>query len=384
MKNLLLSFFALLWGTCFQVVYADTQNSPYLISVPVASQSQSDWHQGVENALQQVLIKVSGSDRIIQSGKIRNQLPQADQLVQSYTYITNPGPNGQNSTLLQVQFYPQAIKQLLQQAGAKTWNNQRPLVLILLALQTSSDRVLINNNPNEATASALQNNANRRGLPILLPMMDLQDMQTVTVDDIWQLDPNAAVIAAKRYGANNIVEAKMYADNNDQWHGQWLFLTKTQNLHGSVQGNNQNQVITKMIDQVTDSMTTQQVITEKNSNLPQQLTLHITNVNGLDDYADILKYLKSLSPVTAAEVTDISPNGLVVSVTANGGAQALDAAISAGSQMQAVIDPTTPLNNGNLTYRWVTTANTDTATTSDIKPEDTNNSVANTNVNPGP
>lgn len=344
-------------------------SSLYQVTVPVASQSQNDWQAGISNALAQVIVKVGGNDSVLKSKKIKSALTQASNYVQGYTYITNSsasnsnlnslamnaGNNSQNSLLLQVQFYPQAINQLLQNAGTQSWaKQQRPVTLIWLATQTPQGLAIINNNSNDTIATLLQNDANNRGLPILLPMMDLQDMQNVGVHDVWQLDSPGVIIAAKRYGANNILEAKISSDTKQQqWNAQWVLIINGQSMSGNAQGNNANQVIAAMLNKVADNVANKTA--NNNSVQTQQVVLSVTNVSGLDDYADIVKYLRSLPPVTDVEVGNIDPENLSVNVTVSGGAQALANAINAGTQMQSVPNPDP--NSKILTYRWNAPAN---------------------------
>lgn len=340
MKNLIFAVITCICSIFLSIAHAAIVTSLYQANVPVASQSQDNWQNAMPSALTQVLVKVSGDPQVAQIDKIKNQLPQASALVQSYTYIKNQ--NGQNNNLiLQVQFDSRSINNMLRQAGIPLWSKQRPTTLIWLAVQTPRGQTLVSNNPTNPYAMVLQNAANQRGIPILLPIMDLQDMQNVSLTNILQLDPTSAMNTAKRYGANETLIGHVYLGNDGKWHGKVLLALTGNNSPWEIEGNDPNQVLTAIIDKTATTLTAN---VDNNENFApaqkQTLSLHITNVNGLGDYADVVKYLRSLPPVTAVDVVNVNPNDINVNVDVLGGVQAFNEAISGGTQMQALTPPT--------------------------------------------
>jgi hypothetical protein len=236
MKNIITVLLISLFTILAQSAYAEIDQSQYQGTVAVTSQSPNDLQQAMPQALTQVLVKLSGNPDIAQSGKIKNQLKQATNMVQSYSYLTTPDPTNPHQTnlMLQVQFYQQAVDQLLQQAGAT-------------------------------------------------------NVQT--------------------------------------------------------QGNN----------------------------AAEQLTLHISNVGGLDDYANVLKYLRSLPAVNQVDASDINPNAVIVTLSVNGGIDALNKALATGTALQADTTNNDATNGNNTVYlRWIPPVAT---------PASTNN-INNANPNP--
>lgn len=347
-----------------QLALADS--SLYQATVTVPSQSQSDLQAGISQAFAQVLVKISGDDNVLEARKIKPQLGQAAATyVQSYSYVTNTNPNNptttnttatntNNSIILQVQFYPKAVNELLQDAGIKFWaRQQRPQTLLWIATQTTQGKTIISNNSANTIATALQTSANNRGLPILFPMMDLQDMQNVGVNDIWQLEQQGVLNAAKRYGTQSILEGKIYLGSDQQWYAQWVLLINGQSIAGQTQGNNVNQVIATMMNKVADNVAAKDA--KPTAVSAQQVTLRINNVNGLDDYADIEKYLRSLPIVSDVQVANVDPNDLVINVTVSGGTTALTTALNAGTQLQIL--PASLDGDNVLNYRWNSSVN---------------------------
>lgn len=123
------------------------------------------------------------------------------------------------------------------------------------------------------------------------------------------------------------------------------------------------QAINKIIHQAggTNNLSGQE--NAQTNSEPQQLIIHITQIDGLNDYADVMKYIKSLSPISNINSSNIESSDIVLSVTAEGGAQALIAAINAGTQMQSITPP--DQTNSALYFKWINANNNNNISASD-------------------
>lgn len=74
----------------------------------------------------------------------------------------------------------------------------------------------------------------------------------------------------------------------------------------------------------------------------QQVTIRVTQVNGLGDVTNVLKYLRGLPPVRSAEVAGLDQNDIMIQVAVAGGLDALNQAISAGTGLQPLTPPAGP------------------------------------------
>ncbi len=92
-------------------------SSAYQAEVPVASYSATDWQKATIPALNQVLVKLSGDNRITQKENIRKAIINPSVFVQSYHYIEHTNPK---SLAVQIQFSPKAVDKLIQKAGDST------------------------------------------------------------------------------------------------------------------------------------------------------------------------------------------------------------------------------------------------------------------------
>jgi hypothetical protein len=343
MKSFRFAFILLIFSS---LVYAIPAASLYQITIPAPSESQDDLQKTLPEALIQVMIKVSGNSKIAQSSFLQAQLPQAASFVESYTYLhTSEG------LALQVQFARKAINQLIRQTGDQIWDDQRPLTLIALVAQDPSGPTLLNSQANSPLINVLQQNAERRGLPILLPLMDIQDMQDITQDDVSNLNVDGVLKVAHRYGAKNILEGRIYPVADNQWRGVWLFVSEEKNIQWQIQGNSAEQVIANTFDKLANTLVSRVTKEEHLVSGKQQVLLHITQVNGLQDYADIIKYLRGLGPVANINVINVAPDNIDVEVNIEGGVEALNDVLHSSSKLQLQTNADAS-QDGRLVYQW--------------------------------
>ncbi|NIN35789.1 MAG: hypothetical protein GTO60_12145, partial [Gammaproteobacteria bacterium] len=67
-----------------------------------------------------------------------------------------------------------------------------------------------------------------------------------------------------------------------------------------------------------------------------QALLTVIDIISVQQYAVVLNYLQSLSPVADVEVIQVSPGNIEFRVSAHGGRQALDQAITFGGVLEPI------------------------------------------------
>ncbi len=325
----------------------------YQIDFPVPSQSQSDWQQTVPKAFAQLLGNLTSNLNIANSPKVKKQLSQAQNFVQSYSYITQPGPNGTATLLLHIQFDPQGVKQLLDQMGVQYQPTTHTQTLVLLATQNGSQRQLVGETGSTALQTSLQNLAKQRNIPLVWPILDLQDLQNINVNQVWSLNAPSATKIAARYGANNILEGWILPAANGSWQSSWLLVANGKTITWTFTGKSSDEIFSLLLNQLASVTTNPNKSAASNSG-NQTFILRISNVNGLNDYEAVVKYLRSLAPVTSVDVASVESSDLIVNVTVAGDIDSLNNALSGSNALQAMpsVPGNTTDNQNILEYRW--------------------------------
>ncbi len=346
LKKLLLTLITLS-GLVFLSAQAVPVKTLYQGNIPVANQSQQAFSQALPQAFAQVLQKVSGNAAVASLPDIQSQMSQARALVKSYRYL-----NQNNQLILQVQFDAKAIKRSLRAANQAVWGNNRPLTLAWVVVQPNqaAPEILASDN-NDPLAVSLTQSANNRGLPLLLPMMDINDMNSVTSKDLLSLDPQAIIQASKRYHASDILAGKVVQQSNGTWDAEWMYVLNNQYLRWQTQGTTAQEVLTDGVQRMSAELAARYAVLQNNA-MTVPVTIDVSNVDGLSDFAAVVKYLRGLAPVDNVNVANVDPNNISVKMMVAGGAEALQQALAQQQKLIPDSPAAQPGDHPTLTYRW--------------------------------
>lgn len=328
--------------------------------VVVADNSNKMLQKGLSQALNQVLVKVSGNTSVMTLPAIENVLPKINNYVESYSYSTQTDNEGKQTLLLHVVFDNKAIKQILQNAGQAIWGANRPLTLVWLSMSQGSQPMVLASDNNDPLTAVIKQTAMGRGVPIIFPAMDLEDQadmaQTTsalpTNEQLQQL--------AKKYGVNSLLAGTIVTIDSDhgaenQLEGEWRLVLNGAPYEWQTSGADVTQVVINGIDRAAEMMVNQ-LATVGGKNLQNTVTMQINDVKNLDDYVHAVAELKKLNPVSDVSVSDMSNNTLLVKIQTIGNVDELVSALKNSTAFAVSTAPTTggPVN-ADIFYRWVVT-----------------------------
>ena len=171
-------FFVLISLLVGQSFAADVSNL-YQSQTPVSSQSDKERIGLAPDVLKQVILKVVGDRSELDTVDLSPILAQTEQLIQQYQYhrtntisddLTQP-----DRLELLLSFNEERLNQSLEDNGLPVWGSSRPEVLIWSAIEEGGKRnILSADNTDLEMVKVIQQSATMRGLPILMPVMDLQ------------------------------------------------------------------------------------------------------------------------------------------------------------------------------------------------------------------
>ncbi len=317
--------------------------------LPVASQSAAERNQLASEALQQVLIKVSGNNNILNRPEIKDHLSAASTFMQEFSYASAPNlPDRTKPYLLQLNFDPDGINKLLRDAGAPIWGQNRPLLLIWLAYETKDHPVEIigADSPNPLSVIVKQN-TDRRGVPVLFPAMDVQDLEQVSANDVVTINLPKLTAAAKRYGSDAILAGQIQ-QNATGYTTQWKLIMGNDQWGWTITGKTLPDIMAAMADHVADTLAGRYATVITNT-VQSNFTMKITGVAEAEDFVQVMNYIKHLTPVSDVELEQISGSDMLLSVSLRGSQESFTQALSVGQKL-------TPVTNDNkqamLVYQW--------------------------------
>jgi len=302
MKRILLTILILSLAT----VDAVAESNLYSAEVVVASQGEEDRNEVVPGALIQVLQKLSGQREIPISPALDEALDNADRMLRSFRYknVERAGPDGsiEQEIRLVASFMRPEIDRVVQQVGLPRWQQERPPVQIWVILDDGRGRQLKPVEYEYAWA-AMEDVAASRGLPVIWPELDEEEVQLIDMSLVWggftdylvergAPGDGVAIIAARREGP--------------QWTLRWNLAAGGQLWSWR---NADPELMFALVDgihQMTEQIAAADAIAASEQD---QWTFGITvgKLLSADDYAHTLQYLQGLNLVTAVDILSAEP-----------------------------------------------------------------------------
>lgn len=317
----------------FHRVSAETVHDLYTSVVPVVSQALSLRSKALEQALEKVLIKVNGNAAVLEVPVVEEGLKHANELLQGYSYqtVTKKGPSSssQSRTLqLKVSFDPESVQALLKQAAQTIWGEQRPLVILWLAAGDRATAHIVGSDSDSDLLVAIKQASAERGLPLLLPTLDLTDLQHMSAQDVWQLNTDIISQVSQRYGANADLAMRIVPiAESEEWQIDAELIFNNQRQHFQLTGDSPSELLAQLMNTVTDTLSQRTTVIEQDNVLSQRFAITVQDVKDVKAYAKVVNYLRALSPVKEVEVRNVEPKIIELVVTVQGGQEALNKAL---------------------------------------------------------
>ncbi len=314
-------------------VGAVTVDGLYRAEVEVEGQGGDARAEGFREALERVLIKVSGSAAVSLNPDVEELLESPERFVQEYRYraIEDAEDDGPSHRLL-VQFAQGRIDDALRQRGIVVWDAQRPQLLVWLAVDDGDQRRVVSSDDDSRARQQLLRHARERGLPVMLPLMDMTDRSRIEYVDIQGGFLDAVRSASDRYRPTALLVGHV-EPQGDQWLGSWNLLGVGERDSWRSNAGELNAAVAGGVDGATDRVAG--AFAGRGEEL-RELRLRVTEVGDLAAYARVSEYLASLVRVRSAEVVQLEPREVVFRVTMNGRRADLERAITLGSTLTRV------------------------------------------------
>ncbi|PCI71559.1 MAG: hypothetical protein COB38_05580 [Gammaproteobacteria bacterium] len=281
----------------------------YQVDIPVKEQSNNArWKASLEG-LKLVLVRRSGSQRILNSNEASEAFKKVTSYLQSSQYSREEEVIDEYKYIISLYFEPRLIDELIKRANQSLWDINRPVSILWLAHEEVDQystlyRRIITENENEIIINDLiSKNSKRRGVPVILPLMDLDDSLLVSQSDVWGRFPEAIVEASNRYSVDSIIIGKIY-QRSELWFGQFTYFNQSKNISFEYQSDNVDLIYKQMFDGLAETLCEQYCVTQTVS-AGHELLIGIENITNFEIFQKIKNYLSDLSAVRQVDVVNI-------------------------------------------------------------------------------
>ena len=245
------------------------------------------------------------------------------------------------------------LKHYVHEFGAEKFEYQRPDEYRLL---DNRQRELVTQESYPQLEQLIYDKASRRGLPVVVPLLDLQDRRLVGVPEVWGNFSEPVEEASKRYSAERSITARMYQEfNSDNWVLDWRFTNDEMFESNRIIGYRQ-QIVAQMIDDLAQGLAGEYAI-DPNAYYEQR-TANLT-LKGTDNFVDIelaKRRLLNLSVVTQAVIIRKTPDSVEFKLDHTGTVNDLKKALGLDNAFKDYVDPRAfyhIVDKQSLEYQWV-------------------------------
>ncbi len=339
------------------------------ISAPAPVDGPDDQSKLLQEAFKDMLVRASGSEKILKHATIMKALTEVDTYVMQFGFQIN----AKQERVLHVRFDESLCRTLLKNAGHAPLAVNRPPVVLWLAMQQDNVTQWVSRETQNELSHQLESLANKRGLSLVYPLLDITDTTIVSEQQVWNEDLHALQTASKRYNADNILIGKL-SKQPSGWYAQWTYVKQGNSIRWDMSNTELAAVFGEALDEFSNQFSASEaqmakvgvsenkavIVGEKGSDLaseevtvdltinsgqPNQnisnassslttqsktLRLVVVGVSGGEQYAKVLKYLKSLPAVKNVEVAEVTPEQTIFNIDTNASRETIKSSIAGG------------------------------------------------------
>lgn len=307
--------------------YAVEVTSLYTVEVPLDPDDSKA--KAYRTALAEVLIRVTGDTAAARSKELIDLFPNPDRLVLRY----REGPDDS----LVVSLDGRAIERRLRESGETFWSSDRPLTVVWLAVDWGlGDREIIAaEDPdglpgdgrlvdrNRQLRERVQTVATHRGVPVVFPLLDAEDLENIGFADVWGGFDEPLLEASARYEAQSVLVARIRPADRQQPRWTWYVGEQRFGWPGQPE---------EAINQLADAMAARDAI--RGDQEAEMIELTISGIHSVDAYGQVQQFMENLRIVEKLMLKGAASDRITYVIEVRGGPQRLENALAMNSMFE--------------------------------------------------
>lgn len=348
MQRLIIIIWFVFLASLLPLQAAEEVTELYQHRVQVNSQSASERTAALQDALKATLLKLTGDSAVMTHPAVEQALQNVRNFIVQYGYQQD------EQLWLWAQFDRPQIDRLIQEAGSGIWSNVRPRLLVWLVVEDQDlSRKVMAADSEAIIVQQMRNAARLRGLPMQLPLLDLNDTMTISVLDVWARFMNTINFASARYTPDGVIVARVYqtdpsAEQTDKWMADWTLTIGELRWRGEVSAMDQSELGAKVISAVTEELAQRYRIGSQ-SDIINRWQVTIQNLKSLEETIAAEQLLSSLPAIIDVQLIGYGNHSARFELTMQTDPARIRQAIDLSKRLQPLA------TDANDEYRWVTT-----------------------------
>jgi len=357
-------------------------NDLYQASIAIQSQTNRDRPAALKQALAAVLLKVGGGKSVLNDSILKKSLKNHQQYLTQYRYkyrtisvensVKRHNQRNEKQLYIVASFNEAKINQLFQLANLPLWGSLRPQLLLWLIDEQGLSRRILSNSTDSLIPSIVKTFSEQRGLPILMPLMDLTDASQITMSDIWGRFEQPIRTASLRYAAEAIVVMRISNSSLKDVSSEqssvdslpntvncgllcaqpqqvlqsyvldWSLITAKQTFSQQYLGEQRSVLLKQGLADITEIIYQHYALL---TTAEDDFVIEVANINSMQRYVDVVKFLSNLSAVKSLTLMQAQGQSRHFNLQLRGSVQAFLASLTLNKQLEQYIDPLADLNN---------------------------------------
>nr|WP_314478163.1 DUF2066 domain-containing protein [uncultured Pseudomonas sp.] len=279
---------------------AENVSGLYQVREPLAGQGTEARAAATSKAFDTLVLRLTGDPKAVQAPALAALRKDPQPIVNQVG--SDAGP----PEAIRVEFDPGSTERALRKAGLSLWGGNRPSILGWWLNESIDGNSLVGDG--QPSAQPLRRAARHRGLPLRLPLADLQEQLVADAKHIDGKDPGPLREVSQRYGADALLA--VHAQEADgKWQARWQLWLGDAREQGSVEGADQAALADAVMLAVSTRLAPRYV-TRPGAN--GQVQMQVQDMN-LPRYAELARVLESYG----AQLKRVEGDVLTYSVTAS-------------------------------------------------------------------
>lgn len=318
--------------------------------------AQKEQNEAVADAFERVLVRVTGQDDALVTPEIRKELSNGSRYLTSFRFdssdefFTNILGEQVPTKSMILEFDENAVNSLLLRNQLPVWGSRRPDVLVWIADRSDADRIPSDSESSELT-EALAVQADRRGLPYLLPIMDLTDTLALGFPELFGLFSQDIEAASARYESEAVLAGRLES-SGEEYQADWLILFKGERIRVPRATGTLEEVVTAGVDAVSSRLAAQYAYV-LDPNLLGSMQIQVLDVPDAQTFAAIEAYLGTVNLISQATVSSFIGDDITFNLQVSGDQLQLADVLALDGKLvpQPEMTLLEQLDN-RLVYRW--------------------------------
>jgi len=353
----------------------------YQVDRLVVGQDAVERNAVLADALAILIERVGGKKDIVEASGLTPALKRAKDYVERFEYVplenvpadtVSPSPGQQPAEAgsdqvgdavpqeptpvyryrLHILFDKSAVERLLEAHQVPIWGRLRPTLIVWLAVDDGVRRHTVSPDNANGLDKTVAELGTRRGLPIILPLMDLEEQARIGFSDIWGDFADTIKAASSRYRAGAELVGRAYRQDGG-WFMRWSLYSESIADHWDGQDVSLDGGLVQALDRAADRLGDLYARSADQVE-DKHVEMEVRDVADISGYARLLRYFQSLELISNVVVTKVQGDEVTFSLRLKQESRALRRAIEFDDTLAPVPDAGIIMSEGSrdiLRYR---------------------------------